>query len=32
MKIRIEKLKALPSWHDSKGKPAWVMLSEIVVD
>ena len=32
IRIHIQRLKALPSWHDSKGKPAWVMISEIVVD
>ena len=32
MKIRLERLKTLPSWHDNKGKPAWVMVSEIVVN
>ena len=32
IKIRLERLKSLPSWHDSKGKPAWVFISEIVLN
>jgi hypothetical protein len=32
IKINVERLKALPPWHGSKGKPAWVMVSEIVVN
>jgi hypothetical protein len=32
IKVNIQRLKALPSWHDSKGKPGWVMISEIVVN
>ena len=32
LQIKMERLKALPSWHGNKGKPAWVMISEIVLN
>ena len=32
VKVSLTKLNKLPSWHGSKGKPAWVMVSEIVVN
>jgi hypothetical protein len=32
MKIVAKPLQKLPSWHDGKGQPAWIFLSEIVVN
>lgn len=32
LKIVVRPVAALPAWHNNKGKPAWVFLSEIVVD
>jgi hypothetical protein len=32
LKIISQPVRSLPSWHPEKGKPAWVMISEIVID
>ncbi|MEJ7738482.1 MAG: c-type cytochrome domain-containing protein [Chitinophagaceae bacterium] len=32
IRILVRRLNVLPSWHKEKGKPAWVFLSEIVVN
>ncbi len=32
VRIMANKLGVLPAWHKQKGKPAWVLLSEIVVN
>jgi hypothetical protein len=32
MKIVAKPLQRLPSWHGGKGEPAWIFLSEIVVN
>jgi hypothetical protein len=32
MKIVAKPLPRLPSWHGGKGEPAWIFLSEIVVN
>jgi hypothetical protein len=32
LKIMVRHLEKLPEWHAQKGKPAWVFLSEIVVN
>jgi hypothetical protein len=32
IKIISQPVKSLPAWHKEKGKPAWIMISEIVVD
>lgn len=32
MKIVAKPLAKLPSWHDGKGKPAWIFVSEVVVN
>jgi hypothetical protein len=31
LKIIAKPIKALPKWHDGKGKPGWVFLNEIIV-
>ena len=31
LKIMVQPIKALPKWHPQKGKPGWVLLSEIFV-
>lgn len=32
LKIVVQHLKALPAWHDGKGQPAWVFISEVVIN
>ncbi|HXL56773.1 MAG TPA: hypothetical protein VN958_10975, partial [Chitinophagaceae bacterium] len=32
LKIIATPIRALPSWHDSKGERGWVFISEIVVN
>lgn len=32
MKIVVKPLSKLPKWHDGKGEPAWIFLSEVVVN
>ena len=32
LKIIIKPVAALPAWHNAKGKPGWVFLSEVVVN
>ena len=32
LKITIKPVAALPAWHNSKGSPGWVFMSEIVVN
>ena len=32
LKIIIKPIAALPAWHNNKGKPGWVFLSELVVN
>jgi len=32
LKIIAQPIKALPKWHPGKGKPGWVLVSEVVVD
>ncbi|MBN8859988.1 MAG: chitobiase/beta-hexosaminidase C-terminal domain-containing protein [Sphingobacteriales bacterium] len=32
LKIMVRPAAALPAWHDSKGKPAWAFISEVVLD
>lgn len=32
VKVIVQPLKQLPKWHDSKGKPGWVLVSELVVN
>jgi uncharacterized membrane protein len=32
LKIIAQPIKALPNWHPGKGKPGWVLVSEVVVD
>jgi hypothetical protein len=32
MKIVTKPLSKLPTWHDGKGEPAWIFLSEVVVN
>ncbi len=32
LKIIAQPIKKLPKWHDGKGKPGWVLVSEVVVD
>jgi hypothetical protein len=32
IKIMVNRLAKLPEWHTGKGQPAWVFVSEIVVD
>ncbi len=32
IKIMVSRLSKLPEWHAGKGQPAWVFVSEIVVD
>ncbi|MEO6917346.1 MAG: hypothetical protein ABI151_18430, partial [Chitinophagaceae bacterium] len=32
LKIVVQHLQHLPAWHSAKGKPAWVLISEIMVN
>lgn len=32
IKLVVEPVKSLPAWHDAKGNPGWVFVSEIVVN
>lgn len=32
LKIIAQPIKKLPVWHDGKGKPGWVLVSEVVVN
>jgi len=32
LKIIAKPIKALPKWHEAKGKPGWIFVNEIVVN
>jgi len=32
LKIIVKPIAALPAWHDSKGKPGWAFISEVVLN